>query len=228
MPELRFYLTGGVAIEGSQTLDQGALPGRQGRLALVYLLVERHRPVSIDELATAVWGDELPRTWEPSLRVVISKLRTVLTQAGTPHTTIVTDGGCYRVRLGDAWVDIEVAANAVDRAEGAWRHGDVATTWSPSNRSEMSATVTSCAPTLPLVTGPRRYAPTSNSVTCSSKSWVSTLPPRPRSCTSTSCEPARRTDGTPPIRPRIRRRSRGRVSVAAGRGGGVGSARCPR
>lgn len=127
---LRFYLTGGVAIEGSQTFDQSALPGRQGRLALVYLLVERHRPVPIHELATALWGDDLPRTWEPSLRVVVSKLRKVLTQAGDGDTTIVTDGGRYRVRLGDAWVDIEVAANAVDRADGAWRHGDLATTWS--------------------------------------------------------------------------------------------------
>jgi SARP family transcriptional regulator, regulator of embCAB operon len=62
--------------------------------------------------------------------VVVSKLRTVLTQAGNDDTTIVTEGGCYRVRLGDAWVDIEAAANAVDRAEGAWRHGDLATTWS--------------------------------------------------------------------------------------------------
>lgn len=146
MPGLRFYLTGGVAIEGSQTFDQGALPGRQGRLALVYLLVERHRPVPIDELATALWGDELPRTWEPSLRVVISKLRTVLTQAGTPDTTIVTEGGCYRVRLGDAWVDIEVAANAVDRAEGAWRHGEVATTWS-------EATVAAAIVRRPLLPG---------------------------------------------------------------------------
>lgn len=127
---LRFYLTGGVAIEGSETLDQSALPGRQGRLALVYLLVERHRPVPVHELATALWGDDLPRTWEPSLRVVVSKLRSVLARADGGDTTIVTESGSYRVRLGDAWVDIEVAANAVDRAEGAWRHGDIATTWS--------------------------------------------------------------------------------------------------
>ena len=146
---LRFYLTGGVAIEGSQTFDHGALSGRQGRLALVYLLVERHRPVPIHELATALWGDDLPRTWEPSLRVIISKLRTVLTQAGDGDTTIITEGGCYRVRLGDAWVDIEVAANAVDRAEGAWRHEDVATTWS-------EATVAAGIVRRPLLPGEER------------------------------------------------------------------------
>lgn len=142
---LRFYLTGGVAIEGSQTLEQSALPGRQGRLALVYLLVERHRPVPIHELATALWGDDLPRSWEPSLRVVVSKLRKVLTQADDGDTTI-SDGGRYRVRLGDGWVDIEVAANAVDRAEGAWRHGDLATTWS-------EATVAAAIARRPLLPG---------------------------------------------------------------------------
>lgn len=127
---LRFYLTGRVALEGARTFDQRALPGRQGRLALVYLVIERHRPVPIHDLAGALWGDDLPRTWEPSLRVVVSKLRSVLVLAGNPETTISTEGGCYHARLGDAWVDIEVAANAVDRAEGAWRHGDLATTWS--------------------------------------------------------------------------------------------------
>lgn len=129
---LRFYLTGRVAVEGSRTLDQAALPGRQGRLAFVYLVVERHRPVPIDELATALWGDQLPRTWEASLRVVVSKLRSVLTQAGGSEAAIVAEGGCYHLRLSDPWVDVEVAANALDRAEGAWRHDDLATTWSES------------------------------------------------------------------------------------------------
>ncbi len=127
---LRFYLTGRVAIEGTRTFDQASLPGRQGRLALVYLVAERDRPIPIEELATALWGDRLPRTWEPSLRVVVSKLRAVLRDAGGPTATIATASGCYDVHVGDAWVDIEAAANAIDRAEGAWRHGDVATVWS--------------------------------------------------------------------------------------------------
>lgn len=129
-PELRFYLTGRVAIEGSRTADQVALQGRQGRLALAYLVTERHRPVPLHELAAALWGHELPRSWESSLRVVISKLRTVLVDVGGPDAAIVSEGGCYHLRVGDAWVDVEVAANAVDRAEGAWRHGDLAATWS--------------------------------------------------------------------------------------------------
>lgn len=149
MSPLRFYLTGRVTVEGSHTVDQSALPGRQGRLALVYLVVERHRPVPIHEVAGALWGDDLPRTWEASLRVVVSKLRRVLTQTGDRATTILTDGGCYDARVGDAWVDIEVAANALDRAEGAWRHGDITTTWS-------EATVAAAILRRPLLPGEDR------------------------------------------------------------------------
>lgn len=130
MSRLRFYLTGRVAVEGARTLDQAALPGRQGRLALVYLVAQRHRPVPADELATALWGEAMPRSWDPSLRVVVSKLRTVLGDAGHPGPAITTDGGCYQLRVADAWVDTEVAINALDRAEGAWRHDDTAATWS--------------------------------------------------------------------------------------------------
>ena len=128
--ELRFHLTGRVAIEGSRTLDQNSLGGRQGRLALVYLVTERHRPVPVHELAEALWGSALPRTWEPSLRVVVSKLRTALADAGGWNAAIVSEGGCYHAMVGDAWIDIEAATNAVDRAEGAWRHDDPARTWS--------------------------------------------------------------------------------------------------
>lgn len=129
-PGLRFYLTGRVAIEGSRTVGQVALQGRQARLALVYLVAERHRPVPLHELSAALWGHELPRSWEPSLRVVISKLRAALVAVGGPDAAIVSEGGCYHLSVGDAWVDTEVAANAIDRAEGAWRHGDLDATWS--------------------------------------------------------------------------------------------------
>src|SRR5439155_226863 len=46
-PTLRIYLAGEVAIErGEQLLREADLPGRQGRLALVYLVMERERAPS--------------------------------------------------------------------------------------------------------------------------------------------------------------------------------------
>jgi SARP family transcriptional regulator, regulator of embCAB operon len=154
---LRFYLTGRVSVEGSTLVDQAELPGRQGRLALVYLVLERHRPVPYDELADALWGAELPPSWDRSLRVLVSKLRKALsTAAGAdpasrvdaagPDPLLVSDAGCYQARLGGAWVDVEAATNAVDRAEGAWRAEDLATAWS-------EATVAASVTRRPLLAG---------------------------------------------------------------------------
>ena len=143
-PEVRFYLTGRIVVEGRQLLDQAELPGRQGRLALVYLVAHRHRPVRVEELAAALWGDDLPRSWEPSLRVIVSKLRSALDGVGAGG--LRRDGGCYHALLGPAWVDLEAAANAVDRAEGARRHGDAEAAWS-------EATVAAAITARPLLDG---------------------------------------------------------------------------
>jgi SARP family transcriptional regulator, regulator of embCAB operon len=126
---VRFYLTGRVCVEGAVLVDQADLPGRQGRLALVYLVSQRDRPVPVDELAAAIWGDELPGSWETSLRALVSRLRGVLADAA-PDMALVSDAGCYQARLGAVWVDTEAAANAVDRAEGAARAGDIGGAWS--------------------------------------------------------------------------------------------------
>jgi SARP family transcriptional regulator, regulator of embCAB operon len=142
---LRFYLTGRVTVEGATVLDQTGLPGRQGRLALVYLVLERHRPVPLDDLAHALWGLTLPPSWERSVRVLVSKLRRALAPTG-PGPTIVSEAGCYQALLGRAWVDVEAAANAIDRAEGAWRQADLATGWS-------EATVAAAITRRPLLPG---------------------------------------------------------------------------
>jgi SARP family transcriptional regulator, regulator of embCAB operon len=126
---LRVYLTGRVCVESSGVVDQTELPGRQGRLALVCLVTERHHPLPLDELAAAVWGERLPGSWETSLRAIVSKLRRVLATIA-PQVAVVSDAGCYQVKLGDAWVDVEAATNAIDRAEGALRTGRLADAWS--------------------------------------------------------------------------------------------------
>lgn len=125
----RFYLTGRVGIEGRRHVDQTELHGPQGRLALVHLVINRQRPVPVDELAAALWGDELPPSWEQSLRALVSKLRRTLSDVA-PDVAITSDGGCYQLLLGEAWVDVEAAVNAVDHAEGALRRGDESRAWS--------------------------------------------------------------------------------------------------
>lgn len=128
---LRVYLTGRVTIEGPDAVvDQTALPGRQGRRALVHLVAERDHPVPIDVLAVALWPDELPRSWETSLRAVVSKLRPVLAAAGVDPDVLIGESGCYQLRIPDAWVDLDAAGNHLDRAEGALRTADVTVAWS--------------------------------------------------------------------------------------------------
>ncbi|WP_052666915.1 AfsR/SARP family transcriptional regulator [Nitriliruptor alkaliphilus] len=126
---LRFYLTGRVAIEGARGVDHSALRGPQARLTLTYLVLHRRRPIPVDELARGLWGDQLPPSWESSLRAIVSRLRTLLAEVDAA-AGIVSEAGCYQPDLGACLVDIEVAANAIDRAEGAWRRGDRSLAWS--------------------------------------------------------------------------------------------------
>ena len=107
------------------------LPGRQGPLALVFLALERARPVPIDELADAVWGEKLPRAWETALSALVSKLRSSLGVFGVGVTTV---SGRYQLALPvDAWVDVEAARVALDEAEGRVARGRPRDAWGPAN-----------------------------------------------------------------------------------------------
>lgn len=128
----RLYLTGHVTAErDGRAVDEKLLPGRQGRLALVYLALERTRPVPIDELADALWGEDLPRAWEPALSAIISKLRAALGGLGIGVTTVSSR---YQLRLpAESWVDVEAARLALDEAEGHVRAGRAKSAWGPGN-----------------------------------------------------------------------------------------------
>jgi DNA-binding SARP family transcriptional activator/HPt (histidine-containing phosphotransfer) domain-containing protein len=121
------YLVGRVRIDsGTTILDESRLGGRHARLVFALLVLERHRPVSRDELAEALWPSGLPRAWESALRGAVSKVRAFLSAGGIDAaTTLVNAFGAYQLRLGaDVAVDVERAAAAVDRAEEALRAGD--------------------------------------------------------------------------------------------------------
>lgn len=137
MARPRIYLTGRVVVEhGEQRLDEHQLPGRQGRLAFVYLAAPPARAAGRSELVSAIWGDEPPRELESALNAILSKLRRALKQVGlmAPETTIETRHGSVALRLpADGWIDLEEAANAIDEADGAWRRGDLSTTWAQAN-----------------------------------------------------------------------------------------------
>ena len=109
-------------------LDEQRFPGRQGRILFAYLAAQKGRPVPRDELAELLWGEEeLPATWEKALRVLMTKLRTLLTECGIDGATALTSAfGCYQLKLpAGAWIDVHAAAVAVERAEAALAAGDL-------------------------------------------------------------------------------------------------------
>ena len=72
---MRIQICGALAIEhDGQRLDAG-LPGHQGRLLFIYLVVNRHRYVSRDELAEALWREPDPAGVDARLNPRLSKLR---------------------------------------------------------------------------------------------------------------------------------------------------------
>src|SRR5215203_3048703 len=106
---LRIYLTNRVLVEESGTvlLDERRLMGRQGRLAFAYLVGERLRAVSRDELAEELWLGAVPPPWERSLSALISKLRALLASADIPDVTLpvpsATINYCCRPTSGSTW-----------------------------------------------------------------------------------------------------------------------------
>lgn len=124
------FIMGRVMLETTdQIVEASALPGRQGRLAFVYLAVEPRR-VSRDELAEAIWS-EVPPAWESALASIASKLRRTLVSLGLDGSVLDGGDGSYELRWpAHTWVDMRAAINALDRAEGALAAGDPRSAWS--------------------------------------------------------------------------------------------------
>ena len=131
----RIYLSGHMMLETDDGLVQSKdFPGRQGREAFAYLAINRPKLVSRTELADALWGDRLPDSWGTSLSAIISKLRALLRRCGLDASeTLVTDDHCYSLQLmSGAWVDHEVAFDAVHEAETALSASEPERAYGPS------------------------------------------------------------------------------------------------
>jgi len=121
-------LTERLALEANgATLDEQRFPGRQGRIVFAYLAAQEGRPVPRGELADLLWEDELPATWEKALRVLMTKLRALLEECGIDGATALSSAfGCYKLTLpAGAWIDVDAAAEALERAEAELAVGDL-------------------------------------------------------------------------------------------------------
>jgi SARP family transcriptional regulator, regulator of embCAB operon len=122
---LRVQLCGPLVVErGGLRLDPD-LPGRQGRLLFVYLVLNRHRQVPRDELAEALWREPDPAAVDTRLNPLLSKLRRVFGAQSIQGRAVL------RLDLPDAWVDLEAAVEAIHRAESAVALQDWTRAWGP-------------------------------------------------------------------------------------------------
>jgi len=125
---LRIQLCGRVVVRDGDRRVEDELPGRQGRLLFVYLVLERRRPVPRHELVAAVWPAGPPAAADAALSALLSKLRRVL----GPERIGGGRGSVSLTLPGDAWVDVEAAGDALHRAESAVAREDWKTAWGPA------------------------------------------------------------------------------------------------
>src|SRR6185437_1632315 len=115
---------------GDRTLDEEALGGRRGRVLFAYLVAERNHPATREELADVLWGEQLPPTWQPALRTVLSTIRAALTAAGLPGAETLTGAaGRYQLLLPPGTeVDVVAARRLLAAGEPARaaEHADAA------------------------------------------------------------------------------------------------------
>jgi DNA-binding SARP family transcriptional activator len=147
----RIYLTAPIGVQGpAGFVNETRLHGPQGRLVLAMLAVEHRRPVGRDELADELWPDELPSSWEVSVKALVSKIRAAVADVA-PGVRLDGTVGYYQLHLPeDATIDVELAAARIHTAEAALRRGEV----DAAAADGLVASMTASRPFLPGIDGP--------------------------------------------------------------------------
>jgi SARP family transcriptional regulator, regulator of embCAB operon len=122
----RVQLCGPLVIERKGERLESRLPGRQGRLLFAYLVLNRHRLVSRDDVTEALWPEPRPSTVDTVLNPLLSKLRRALGAESLEGRSNL------QLRLEEAWIDVEAAVESIHRAESSVALGDWARAWAPS------------------------------------------------------------------------------------------------
>src|SRR5262245_645648 len=97
--------------------------GQRVRALLAMLALEAGRPVAVDRLVDALWGEGPPGNAANALQTLVSRLRVALAPAGSPVSTLP---GAYALDVQPGDVDagrftVLVAEGALDEALRLWR-----------------------------------------------------------------------------------------------------------
>ena len=131
----RVYVCGRVTVERCErVLTDAALAGPQGRLLFAFLATRRNQAISKTQVIDAVWGSRTPPSADRTINAITSKLRAALRTVGIPPPHgVATEVGTYQFVVPEAWIDIEHARTAIDRAEGALRRDAPHQAWPDAN-----------------------------------------------------------------------------------------------
>jgi DNA-binding SARP family transcriptional activator/tetratricopeptide (TPR) repeat protein len=111
-----------VEIDGVQRADR--LRGRQVRLLLAYLLLNRLRHVGREELIGALWPEQTPASEDAALRTLLSRLRSGLgASALAGRDELILD------LPEPVWMDFEAAGSELQRAVHSLEVGDPRSAW---------------------------------------------------------------------------------------------------
>jgi predicted ATPase/DNA-binding SARP family transcriptional activator len=120
----RIQLCGQLSVELDGRQLAHALRGRQVRLLLAYLLLNRLRPIGREELIGALWPDEAPQSQDAALRTLLSRLRSAL------GASALTGRADVMLMLPEpVWVDFEAARAELGRALAALDRDDARAAW---------------------------------------------------------------------------------------------------
>ena len=97
---------------GATTVDLGP---RQRRLVLAVLALEINRLVPVDRLVELVWPVRPPRTASHAVRVSVSSIRALISEAGA-DLTVVTRGSGYQLRADPMLIDVHRFQELVTRS----------------------------------------------------------------------------------------------------------------
>ena len=118
-PSAEIRLCGPLVVELDGRRVDDALPGGKGRLLFAYLVLNRDRTVSRDELIDLLWPEDPPASPEAGLSTLLARLRPAVGEG------VVVGRSQLGVELGaDALVDVETAGSAAEEAEDALNAGD--------------------------------------------------------------------------------------------------------
>jgi predicted ATPase/DNA-binding SARP family transcriptional activator len=109
-------------VEGRHVTPQ--LRGRQGRVLLAYLVMNRGRPVSRSELIAAIWPETPPADPAAALRTQLSRLRSAM------GSEALAGRDAVELRLpANTWIDVEASERSILAADSALKSADWKDAW---------------------------------------------------------------------------------------------------